>query len=125
MKGAAIAIVVAVTTAIVVVLVRGDDRPEKLREIVGCYAAGGERLSVDADGQLRFGDTSVRVTAYQDKRGLALAPDHGVYIDSFHGNHLTTAESALLLRVSDDRSDLLIPDFRQRSDTTPFARIRC
>lgn len=125
MKAGAIVIAMAVTTAIAVVLVRGNDRPAELGEIVGCYAAKGQRLSVDADGQLRFGDTSVRVTAYQDKVGLALTPERGVYVDGFHGGHLTTTASALLLRASDDRQHLLIPDFRQRRDAMIFDKVAC
>ncbi len=125
MKAGAIVITAVVVTAVTVILVRGNDRPAKLGEVVGCYAAAGERLSVGADGQLRFGDTSVRVAAYQDKVGLALDTERGVYVDSFHGRHLTTDASALLLRVSDDRQRLLIPDFRQRTETTPFDRVPC
>lgn len=125
MRARAIGIVAVLATAVTVVLVRGNDRPAKLGDVVGCYAAGGERLSVGADGQLRFGDTSVRVTAYQDKVGLALDADRGVHVDSFHDRHLTTAASALLLRVSDDRQHLLVPDFRQRSDATSFDRVPC
>lgn len=125
MKAGAIGIAAVVATAVTVILVRGNDRPAKLGEVVGCYASGGQRLSVGVDGQLRFGDTSVRVTAYQDKVGLALNTEPGVYVDSFHDRHLTTAASSLLLRVSDDRQHLLVPDFRERRDTTPFDRVPC
>jgi len=124
-KAGAIGIAAVVATAVTVILVRGNDRPAKLGEVVGCYAAGGERLSVGADGQLRFGDTSVRVTAHQDKVGLALNTEHGVYVDSFHKQHLTTADGALLLRVSDDQRRLLVPDFREQSETTTFDRVPC
>ena len=106
-------------------LFSSDDHPELLPTLSGCYEAPNQpRISIDPHGTLRFGHEEVRVSANQDKVGLALLPAKGVYIDSEDHNRLELDPSVLLIRFSVDRQSFVVPDYRGGPGTR-FVRTNC
>ncbi|HSI19491.1 MAG TPA: hypothetical protein VK980_17105, partial [Sphingomonas sp.] len=65
------------------ILFSGQERPELLPKLTGCYQAAGQpRITIGADGILRFGRESVKVSPERDKEGVFLLPQKGLFVDS-------------------------------------------